>query len=370
MAIEQVIRKSMEAGAVKPKKEGKSLNESLREPRAARLIGNFLPDEDLRKRVINNNYQASDMKALGDARVQAVEVMRKTDSVVDFLKVPSAIEYMAAIDPNFKKVHGVVGTEGMKTILNATYFEDLAQKNRPAFEKLVSSVQTYEKLMENTKSQDRIVGDIAKRFRVSPATIEEIIQTADPQEREDKMRQLVNATIPTWRLDRRMSIGEHIGSAQHMIQGLIQDNEKNIKSIAKSFNRVFAADTEFDEKMLAELQRESDAPEEPKEMSVEDMHRALENLGGKATQDKLAQARAKHAREALAGDNVVLPPEIESYWQDLKSSADPTKQQELVDFREEFKKTNPNVFPPRSGKRSLLREAFDAIFDDFINNKL
>jgi len=351
----------------------RSLADALQEPETTRLMGNLISDTGLRKRVLENNFQGgADLEAVAKAKDQAYEIIDKTEEITTFLTEDNSMEYMALLDDDLKKVFGLVGKDGLNRILNNTYLADFALKDRPAFENLVDSIRTFGHLEQDIAEQDRAIRGISERFNVPINALEDIIKTADPRDREKNIKKMVNAVIPTWRLDKRMSVRDHITSAQFAIEDLIRTNENRMKSVGDSLKDIIAGDDEFEERMLDEL-KGANKPDE-KEMTGAEMRKMAETMQGNKTQieQEVAQAKLKHASMAISRNpNLTVPQDVsDQYWNDLKTSTDPAKEQELRDFQEEFSKAHQDMLPPQTGRRNLLREALNAIFDDLIKSSL
>lgn len=334
-------------------RDKKSLQEMLTDSRSSRVLGNIIEDDDLRERVIKNEITESDLAPLGDARKAALEVMRKTDSVIGFLRTEGNLQHMAATHEGFREFYGVIGKDAALKLLDETYFDDLHQNNRAAFNRLVASVDASNRLNSAIDSLDQQIEDISSRFVVSKESIEQIIGETDPRKRENKIKDLASG-ISKFRLDVKSSMHTHLGKARSSFNSLAEKNSQNAKKVGAMLNSIVSLDADLRQKLVEELRNPAD--KEPDEPTIEEMRKAIEDAPN-------AWQKFKESTYKKSVPNGT-PANIENYWNTLLTSTDPQKTQELAAYREEFAKANPKMFPPQTSRKSWLRRAFEAILED------
>lgn len=331
-----------------------SLQKMLSDPRASRVLGNMIEDDDLRSRVVKNEITESDLASLGEARKKTIEVMQKVDSVVGFLGRDDNLKHMAAVHEGFREFYGVVGKDAALKLLDETYFDDLYQNNNSAFNRLSASVDAVNRLNSAIGSLDQQIEDISSRFVVSKESIEEIIGETDPRKRENKIKDITSG-ISKFRLDRKSSMRTHLEKAQSSFNSLANKNSQSAKKVAEMLNGIVSLDADLRQKLVEEL-KDPATREEPEEPTIEQMRKAIKDAPGEWQKFKEA-AYKKSVPNAT-------PANIESYWNTLLTSTDSQKMQELAAYREEFAKANPGMFPPQTSRKSWLRRAFEAILAD------
>lgn len=354
MSTREMLNRRVNATASQyAERDGMSLQEALQDSRASRVLGNLITDDDLRKRFLENTIEESDIDNLGVAHRKAVEVIKKTDSVVEFLQDRKRLEHMAAVSEDFRKFYEIAGRQSSLKLLNKDYFDDLSQKNPTAFNKLVASVDSSKRLSSGINSLDQKIRDISDRFELSVKDIEEIIQETEPGERTRRIKNLTSR-ISKYRIYKRIRVKSNLVRAGSTMDRLAKTNDRNVKNVGTMLDEIVSLDTDLRQKLVEELRNPSQ--QEPKEPSVQEMRQIMEKMPGAWEEFKLAEYKKKVPNAS--------PVDSERYWTTLTTSGDNAAIQELENYKEAFASQH---FPQKTSRRSWIRMAFDAIMDDIIS---
>jgi hypothetical protein len=248
-----------EDGADK-KIKGQSLKEILASTEDSDLFGEYLKQAGevaLAEKIVKGDFDRSDLELLAKQRIGFLEVMQQSKNITDALDT-EAMKEMAASSPEFEKMEGIFGPEGLRDALRR-HLPRLAITDRARFKTLSDGVDVMKETKKEIGEQEKEMDKLRKEYGISEKAFVELLQGGDARE----IAEDIHAEYGFWKkkFTRIRTIKKEIEALADENAGAIREyiekHEEDMKALGKVLEVSFLDNPTLRDTIIADLRKET-----------------------------------------------------------------------------------------------------------------